>query len=48
MDQLSAEIDRIAMTANFNGNKLLNGASDKNTVSIINEDGTLQMLPVRL
>ena len=40
MDQLSAEIDRIAMTANFNGNKLLNGALDKNTVSIINEDGT--------
>jgi flagellin len=28
MDQLCAEIDRIALTANFNGNKLLNGNLD--------------------
>jgi flagellin len=28
MDQLAAEIDRIAITANFNGNKLFNGAMD--------------------
>lgn len=39
MDQLSAEIDRIAITANFNGNKLLNGALD-NGVTYVNEDGT--------
>lgn len=39
MDQLSAEIDRIAITANFNGNKLLNGALD-NGVTAIKEDGT--------
>ncbi|MGN0620679.1 MAG: flagellin [Porcipelethomonas sp.] len=41
MDQLSAEIDRIAMTANFNGNKLLNGALDKNGNTIVNEDGSV-------
>lgn len=28
MDQLCAEIDRIALTANFNGNKLMNGNLD--------------------
>lgn len=28
MDQLCAEIDRIALTANFNGNKLFNGAME--------------------
>lgn len=28
MDQLAAEIDRIALTANFNGNKLFNGNLD--------------------
>lgn len=39
MDQLSAEIDRIAMTANFNGNKLLNGQLDKD-VTYVQEDGT--------
>lgn len=39
MDQLSAEIDRIAMTANFNGNKLLNGQLDKG-VTYVQEDGT--------
>jgi len=31
MDQLCAEIDRIALTANFNGNKLLNGNLDAST-----------------
>lgn len=39
MDQLSAEIDRIAITANFNGNKLLNGQLDKG-VTYVKEDGT--------
>ncbi len=39
MDQLSAEIDRIAITANFNGNKLLNGALD-NGITSIKEDGS--------
>lgn len=39
MDQLAAEIDRIAITANFNGNKLLNGALD-NGVTYVAEDGT--------
>ena len=41
MDQLCAEIDRIALTANFNGNKLFNGnldASDK--ASVAKADGT--------
>jgi flagellin len=33
MDQLAAEIDRIAITANFNGNKLFNGAMDGTTSS---------------
>lgn len=42
MDQLSAEIDRIAMTANFNGNKLLNGALDKNNTGILQSDGSQQ------
>lgn len=40
MDQLSAEIDRIAMTANFNGNKLLNGALDVNGKAILQSDGS--------
>lgn len=35
MDQLSAEIDRIAVTANFNGNKLLNGALDKGATYVM-------------
>lgn len=39
MDQLAAEIDRIAITANFNGNKLLNGALDKG-VTYVKEDGS--------
>jgi flagellin len=42
MDQLAAEIDRIAMTANFNGNKLLNGALDKNATGILQSDGSQQ------
>jgi flagellin len=33
MDQLCAEIDRIALTANFNGNKLLNGNLDGSTTA---------------
>jgi flagellin len=40
MDQLCSEIDRIAITANFNGNKLFNGAMDANSTSIINDDGS--------
>ncbi len=43
MDQLCAEIDRIALTANFNGNKLFNGAmdaSDHDLSTIISDDGT--------
>lgn len=39
MDQLCAEIDRIAMTANFNGNKLLNGALDANSQCILKDNG---------
>lgn len=39
MDQLSAEIDRIAVTANFNGNKLLNGQLDRG-VTYVQADGT--------
>lgn len=42
MDQLCAEIDRIAMTANFNGNKLLNGALDANGTTILKEDGNTE------
>lgn len=41
MDQLCAEIDRIAMTANFNGNKLLNGALDVNGKAILQSDGSV-------
>lgn len=41
MDQLAAEIDRIALTANFNGNKLFNGNLDgASGASIAKEDGT--------
>lgn len=41
MDQLCAEIDRIALTANFNGNKLFNGNLDaSNGASVAKEDGT--------
>lgn len=40
MDQLAAEIDRIAVTANFNGNKLFNGAMDANAESVIKADGS--------
>jgi flagellin len=40
MDQLSAEIDRIALTANFNGNKLLNGNLDATGSSIAKVEGT--------
>ncbi len=41
MDQLCAEIDRIALTANFNGNKLLNGNLDATpSSSIVKADGT--------
>lgn len=40
MDQLCAEIDRIALTANFNGNKLFNGNLDASSgASIAKEDG---------
>lgn len=41
MDQLCAEIDRIALTANFNGNKLLNGNLDAQNggASVANVDG---------
>jgi len=41
MDQLCAEIDRIALTANFNGNKLLNGNLDGSSgASVCKADGT--------
>lgn len=41
MDQLSAEIDRIALTANFNGNKLLNGNLDASVgASVAKDDGS--------
>lgn len=41
MDQLCAEIDRIALTANFNGNKLFNGNLDASAgASVAKEDGT--------
>lgn len=41
MDQLCAEIDRIALTANFNGNKLLNGNLDGSSgASVVKADGT--------
>lgn len=40
MDQLCAEIDRIALTANFNGNKLFNGNLDASGSSVVREDGT--------
>ncbi len=41
MDQLCAEIDRIALTANFNGNKLLNGNLDgASGASVAKADGT--------
>jgi flagellin len=40
MDQLCAEIDRIALTANFNGNKLLNGNLDGAGTSVAADDGT--------
>ena len=43
MDQLSAEIDRIALTANFNGNKLLNGNLDASSgagASVVKADGS--------
>ncbi|MGN1482115.1 flagellin N-terminal helical domain-containing protein [Porcipelethomonas sp.] len=40
MDQLCAEIDRIALTANFNGNKLFNGNLDASSgASVANDDG---------
>jgi len=39
MDQLCAEIDRIALTANFNGNKLLNGNLEAGTKSVASVDG---------
>ncbi len=40
MDQLCAEIDRIALTANFNGNKLLNGNLDGSSgASVASADG---------
>lgn len=44
MDQLSAEIDRIALTANFNGNKLFNGNLDassgaENSVALADGSG---------
>ena len=41
MDQLSAEIDRIAITANFNGNKLMNGALDNGCKSVVGENGAV-------
>lgn len=41
MDQLCAEIDRIALTANFNGNKLFNGNLDASSgSSVASADGT--------
>lgn len=41
MDQLCAEIDRIALTANFNGNKLFNGNLDASAgASVAKADGT--------
>ncbi|MFR0881215.1 MAG: flagellin [Oscillospiraceae bacterium] len=41
MDQLCAEIDRIALTANFNGNKLFNGNLDASKgASVAKADGT--------
>jgi len=41
MDQLCAEIDRIALTANFNGNKLLNGNLDGSLgASVASADGS--------
>lgn len=40
MDQLCAEIDRIALTANFNGNKLFNGNLDGSGSSVAKEDGS--------
>lgn len=43
MDQLCAEIDRIALTANFNGNKLLNGNLDASSgagASVAKADGS--------
>ncbi len=41
MDQLCAEIDRIALTANFNGNKLFNGNLDASSgASVALADGT--------
>ena len=43
MDQLAAEIDRIALTANFNGNKLMNGnldAANGGKASVAKADGT--------
>ena len=41
MDQLCAEIDRIALTANFNGNKLFNGNLDASKDSkVAKADGT--------
>lgn len=41
MDQLCAEIDRISLTANFNGNKLFNGNLDASSGSqVAKEDGT--------
>lgn len=41
MDQLCAEIDRIALTANFNGNKLFNGNLDASSgASVAKEDGS--------
>ena len=41
MDQLCAEIDRIALTANFNGNKLFNGAMDASEdATVCAEDGS--------
>jgi flagellin len=41
MDQLAAEIDRIAITANFNGNKLFNGAMDANSTTILKANGSV-------
>lgn len=40
MDQLCAEIDRIALTANFNGNKLFNGNMEYGASTVIGEKGT--------
>lgn len=41
MDQLCAEIDRIALTANFNGNKLFNGNLDASSgASVAKADGS--------